>query len=68
MRIIFTLDELLKKNNVLGKDLAEKTGITKTQISFYRNNVTSGIKFHNLAKLCHALNCKPGDILAYEED
>ncbi|MEP4053477.1 MAG: helix-turn-helix transcriptional regulator [Litorimonas sp.] len=41
------------------------TGISETQISFYRNNVTNGIKFGNLAKLCGALNCQPGDILAY---
>ncbi|MDU7370788.1 MAG: helix-turn-helix domain-containing protein [Klebsiella michiganensis] len=44
--------------------LAAYVGITEQNLSLLK----SGIRFDTLAKICQALECQPGDILAWEAD
>jgi len=48
--------------------LAEKTGITRSNLSALKSNKTKLIRFSSLDTICKALNCQPGDILEYIPD
>ena len=68
MPVVVTLDALLKKRDLSGKALAQKVGLSETQLSLFRSNKVRGIRFSTLARLCLALECDPGDLLAYSPD
>lgn len=67
MSIIINLDVVLAQRKVKLKDLAEEVGISVTNLSLLKTGKAKGIRFNTLASICKALNCQPGDILAYEE-
>ena len=56
------------RRKVKGKDLAEKIGISETQLSLLRSGKVKGMRFATLAKICAVLECTPGDIMEYEYD
>ena len=66
MPVVMTLDVMLARRKMKGKDLAEKIGISETQLSLLRSGKVKGVRFATLGKLCAVLECKPGDILDYE--
>ena len=66
MPVTITLDALLAKRGMTGKDLAERIGLSETQLSLFRSGKVRGIRFSTLARMCDALNCKPGDLLDFE--
>jgi len=37
-------------------------------ISILKNGKARAIRFDTLEKICQALDCQPGDILAYEKE
>ncbi len=49
-------------------ELSEKVGISMTNLSLLKNGKVKGIRFDTLEAICRTLNCKPGDILDFEED
>lgn len=61
--IIFNIDVMLAKRKMSVTQLAEKVGITVTNMSILKTGKAKAIKVSTLAKLCEALNCQPGDIL-----
>ena len=63
--IIFNIDVMLAKRKMNVTQLAEKVGITVTNMSILKTGKAKAIKVSTLAKLCEALNCQPGDILEY---
>ena len=63
MQIIVTLDRMLAERGITGKQLAERVGISETQMSLFRSGKVKGIRFATLEKICHELDCKPGDLL-----
>lgn len=63
--IIFNIDVMLAKRKMSVTQLAEKVGITVTNMSILKTGKAKAIKVSTLAKLCEALNCQPGDILEY---
>lgn len=67
MRIVVTLDVMLARRKMKSKDLAERIGITEANLSLLRTGKVKGVRFETLAKICDALNCKPGDLLDVEE-
>jgi len=67
MRIVVTLDVMLARRKMKSKDLAERIGITEANLSLLRTGKVKGVRFETLAKICEALNCKPGDLLDVEE-
>jgi putative transcriptional regulator len=68
MPVILTLDVMLARRKMKGKDLAERIGISETQLSLLRSGKVKGMRFVTLAKLCAVLECTPGDIMEYEYD
>ncbi len=67
MRIVVTLDVMLARRKMRAKDLAERVGITEANLSLLRTGKVKGVRFETLAKICEALECKPGDLLEVEE-
>ena len=65
MSINVTLDVMLAKRKVKGKELAKKVGITEQNLSILRTGKVKGVRFSTLEKICEALECQPGDILEY---
>lgn len=63
MRVVVTLDVMLARRKMRGKELAERVGITEANLSLLRTGKVKGVRFETLAKLCDALDCKPGDLL-----
>ena len=66
MEIIVTLDVQLAKKKMQSKELADKVGITQQNMSLLKSGKVKGVRFETLAKICEALECKPGDILDIE--
>lgn len=63
--LVFNIDVMLAKRKMRVGDLAEKVGITISNISVLKNGKAKALKVSTLIKLCDALNCQPGDLLEY---
>lgn len=68
MPVRVTLDALIVKKGLKARDLAAEVGLSETQLSLFRSGKVKGIRFRTLARLCAALDCKPGDLLDYAFD
>ena len=68
MPVKVTLDAALAKRGMTGKQLAEKMGLSETQLSLFRSGKVRGIRFATLAKMCAVLECAPAELLDYESD
>lgn len=68
MPIVITIDHVLAARKLRAKDLAETIGVSETHLSLFRSGKVKGVRFSTLAKLCAALDCQPGELLAYEYD
>ena len=66
--IIFNIDVMLAKRKMSVTELANRVGITITNISILKNGKAKALKISTLAKLCAALDCQPGDILEYRKN
>jgi putative transcriptional regulator len=67
MPIIVNVDVALAKNKMSMTELAEKVGITLTNLSILKTNKAKAIRFSTLEAICRALNCQPADILEYKD-
>lgn len=61
-----TLDAMLARRAMRARDLARIVGLSETQLSLFRSGKVKGIRFETLARLCAALECRPGDLLDHE--
>jgi len=70
MPIITNLDVMMAKRKVSLKELAEKIGISNTNLSLLKTGKVQGVRYRTLEAICKELDCQPGDILEYrpEED
>ena len=68
MPVRVTLDTLIVNKRLKARDLAAEVGLSETQLSLFRSGKVKGIRFRTLAKLCAALDCRPGDLLDYTFD
>lgn len=68
MSIIVNLDVMMAKRKISLQDLAEKVGITNSNLSILKNNKAKAIRFSTLEAICRELDCQPGDILEYIKD
>ena len=66
MPIRITLDAVLAAKNLKAKQVAEIIGVSETHLSLFRSGKVRGVRFSTLAKLCRALDCQPGDLIAYD--
>jgi len=63
-----TLDVMMAKRKMSVTELSEKVGITMANISILKNGKARAIRLETLEKICRALDCQPGDLLAYEKE
>lgn len=68
MPIRITLDAVLARRGVTGKQLAQQIGLSETQLSLFRSSKVRGIRFSTLGSLCAALDCSPGDLIDFVSD
>ncbi len=67
MAIVVNLDVMMAKRKISSNDLAEKIGITPTNLSILKTGKAKAIRFSTLDKICEVLRCQPGDILEYSD-
>lgn len=65
MSIIVNIDVMLARRKMSSGELAEKVGISATNLSILKTGKARAIRFSTLEALCKALECQPGDILEY---
>ena len=68
MPIIVNIDVMLARRKMSSGELAEKVGISATNLSILKTGKAKAIRFSTLTALCRALDCQPGDILEYQDD
>ena len=68
MPVRITLDAMLQKRGLTAKAVAERIGISETQLSLFRSGKVRGLRFNTLSKLCFVLGCEPGQLLGYDRD
>ncbi|UCG61356.1 MAG: helix-turn-helix transcriptional regulator [Candidatus Zixiibacteriota bacterium] len=68
MAIQINIDVMLAKRKMSLTDLAERIGITLTNLSLLKTGKVKGVKFSTLDIICRELDCQPGDILEYIPD
>lgn len=68
MPIIVNIDVMLAKRKMSSGELAEKVGISATNLSILKTGKARAVRFTTLDALCRALDCQPGDILEWREN
>ena len=68
MAIIINIDVMLAKRKMSVTELADKVGITMANLSVLKNGKAKAVRLSTLEAICNALDCQPGDILAYKKD
>ncbi len=64
--IIVNLDVVLAQRKMQLSQLAEQIGITVPNLSILKSGRARAVRFSTLDAICDALDCQPGDILAFE--
>ena len=65
MAIIVRLDDLLHARRMTLTELSAKVDITLANLSILKTGKARAVRFSTLEALCAALECQPGDLLAY---
>ena len=65
MPITVNIDVMLARRKMSSGELAEKVGISATNLSILKTGKAKAVRFSTLGALCRALDCQPGDILEY---
>lgn len=68
MAIVVKLDDLLHDRRMTLTELAERVGMTLTNLSILKTGKARAIRFSTLDAICEALSCQPGDLLRFEAE
>ncbi|GAA5153109.1 helix-turn-helix transcriptional regulator [Microbacterium pseudoresistens] len=68
MPIVLNLDVELAKRKMSVAELADRVGITPANLFVLKSGRAKAVRFTTLESICRALECQPGDLLAYEPD
>jgi len=68
MDIRINLDVEMAKHKISLTELAQRIGISMTNLSLLKTGKVRAIRFSTLAAICRHLGCQPGDILEYVGD
>ena len=63
--IVVTLDRLLEERHMTLTELADRVGLTLSNMSILKNGRARAIRFSTLSAICEVLECQPGDVLAF---
>ncbi len=66
MPIIVNLDVMMARRKMSLNELASRVDLTLANLSILKNGHAKAVRFSTLEALCQALDCQPGDLLAYE--
>jgi len=66
MAIAVRLDELLHARRMTLTELAARVDITLANLSILKTGKAKAIRFSTLEAICAALECQPGDLLAFD--
>jgi putative transcriptional regulator len=64
-RIVFSVDEYMKKRNISRNSLSRNAQITYRQVLNLCDNKVERIDLYVLARVCTALDCKLEDIMTF---
>ena len=60
--IVFNIDVMLARRKMSLTELSERVGITMANLSILKTGKAKAVRVETLNKLCHALDCQPGDL------
>ncbi|MCX7555048.1 helix-turn-helix transcriptional regulator [Marinicella sp. S1101] len=66
MAIIINLDVMMAKRKMSLNQLSAAVGISLSNLSILKTGKAKAIRFSTLESICEALDCQPGDLLAYQ--
>ena len=66
--IVVRLDERLHARRMTLTELASRIDITVANLSILKTGKAKAIRFSTLEAICAALDCQPGDLLAYDAE
>ena len=66
MAIVVRLDEMLHARRMTLTELAARIDITLANLSILKTGKAKAIRFSTLEAICVALDCQPGDLLAFD--
>ena len=66
MAILVRLDEQLHARRMTLTELAARIDITIANLSVLKTGKAKAIRFSTLEAICAALECQPGDLLAFD--
>jgi putative transcriptional regulator len=67
-RVVVLLDDVLHARRMTLTELSERIGITVANLSILKTGKARAIRFSTLEAICAALDCQPGDLLAFDPD
>jgi putative transcriptional regulator len=68
MSIEIRLDVMLARRKMSLTELADRIGISVTNLSLLKTGKVKGVRFSTLDAICEQLECQPGDILEHVPD
>ena len=68
MPIIVNVDVMLARRKMSSGELADRIGISPTNLSILKTGKAKAVRFTTLDAICKALDCQPGDVLEYRPD
>ncbi|HEY6455907.1 MAG TPA: helix-turn-helix transcriptional regulator [Steroidobacteraceae bacterium] len=66
MTIRVSLEKILTDRDMSLTALSERVGVTIANLSILKTGKARAVRFSTLDALCRALQCQPGDILAFD--
>ena len=66
MGIVLRLDDILHARRMTLTELATRIDITLANLSILKTGKAKAIRFSTLEAICTALDCQPGDLLAFD--
>ncbi len=65
MPIRVKLDRMLVERRMSLTELADRVGVTLANLSILKTGKARAVRFSTLEAICEALDCQPGDLLAF---
>ncbi|MCR5549263.1 MAG: helix-turn-helix transcriptional regulator [Bacteroidales bacterium] len=66
--IVINVDVMLARRKMSSGELAQKVGISPTNLSILKTGKAKAVRFTTLNAICQALECQPGEILEFRPD
>ncbi|HZH96493.1 MAG TPA: helix-turn-helix transcriptional regulator [Flavisolibacter sp.] len=66
MPIIVNIDVMMARRKMSLTELADRIGITMSNLSVLKTGKAKAIRFSTLEAICKELDCQPGDILEFQ--